>query len=138
MARYDLYHEPVKQALLKDGWVITHDPFTLEYKELRVQADLGAEKALAAEKAGRKIAVEVKVFGSPSPISELEKAIGQYGVYRSILNRIDPQRELFLAIAQDVYADFFQQEAVKEILADYQIRLFVFDPAIAEIVVWIN
>lgn len=48
MARYDLYHEPVKQALIKDGWAITHDPFTLEYKELRVQADLGAEKALAA------------------------------------------------------------------------------------------
>jgi hypothetical protein len=138
MARYDLYHEPVKQALIKDGWAITHDPFTLEYKELRVQADLGAEKALAAEKAGRKIAVEVKVFGSPSPISELEKAIGQYGVYRSILKRIDPQRELFLAIAHDIYVDFFQQEAVKEILADYQIRLFVFDPASVEIVAWIN
>ncbi len=138
MSRYDLYHEPVKQALIKDQWLITNDPFTLVYKEFRVQADLGAEKTLAAEKAGRKIAVEIKVFGSQSPISELEKAIGQYGVYRLILNRIDPQRELFLAIAHDVYLDFFQQEAVKEILAEFQIRLFVFDPTTAEIVAWIK
>ena len=44
MARYDLYHEPVKRALIKDQWNITNDPFTLEYKEFRVEADLGAEK----------------------------------------------------------------------------------------------
>ena len=138
MARYDLYHEPVKRALIKDQWNITNDPFTLEYKEVRVEADLGAEKILAAEKVGRKIAVEVKVFGSPSPISELEKTIGQYGVYRMILKRIDPDRELFLAIALDIYLDFFQREAVKEVVAEFQIRLLVFDPISEEIVTWIN
>jgi hypothetical protein len=36
MARYDLYHEPVKRALVKDGWAITADPFSLSYKEIRV------------------------------------------------------------------------------------------------------
>lgn len=82
----------------------------MEYKELRVQADLGAEKALAAEKAGCKIAVEIKVLDSPSPISELERAIGQYGVYRSILKRIDPQRKLFLAIALRIVLAFYRPE----------------------------
>jgi hypothetical protein len=42
MPRYDLYHEPVKRALVKDGWSITDDPFTLEYKELRVLADIAS------------------------------------------------------------------------------------------------
>ena len=47
MPRYDFYHEPVKRALIKDGWSIAADPFTLEYKEIRVLAALAAEKALA-------------------------------------------------------------------------------------------
>ncbi|MEZ4706261.1 MAG: element excision factor XisH family protein [Caldilineaceae bacterium] len=138
MPRYDLYHEPVKRALIKDGWSITADPFTLEYKELRVLADLAAEKALAAEKQGRKIAIEIKVFGSASPISELEKAIGQYGLYRSLLKRLEPERELFLAVAQDVYVDFLQQAAVQEVLADHQMRLLIFEPVLEEIIAWIN
>jgi hypothetical protein len=50
MPRYDLYHEPVKHALIKDGWTITDDPFIIEYKGLRLYADLGAEKPIAAEK----------------------------------------------------------------------------------------
>jgi hypothetical protein len=68
----------------------------------------------------------------------LEKAIGQYNLYRSMLNRIDPARELFLAIAQDVYSDFFQQPAVQDILEDYQMRLLVFEVSTEEIVAWIN
>jgi len=27
MAAKDLYHDTVKTALEKDGWIITHDPF---------------------------------------------------------------------------------------------------------------
>lgn len=134
MPRYDLYHEPDKRALRTDGWSITDDPFTLEYKELRVLADIAAERSLAAEKAGRKIAIEIKVFGTASPISELEKAIGQYGLYRSLLNRLEPERELFLAVAHDIFLDFLQQEAVQEILSDHHIRLMVFEPSTEEIV----
>ena len=48
MPQYDLYHETVKQALEKDGWTITADPFVIEYKGLRLYADLGAEKVIAA------------------------------------------------------------------------------------------
>ena len=81
MSRYDAYHEPVKQALIKDGWTVTDDPFMIEYKGITLYADLGAEKPITAEKENRKIVVEVKVFGSASQISELQKAIGQYGIY---------------------------------------------------------
>ncbi|NES81813.1 MAG: hypothetical protein F6K10_10645 [Moorea sp. SIO2B7] len=28
MAAHDIYHQSVKNALIKDGWIITHDPFT--------------------------------------------------------------------------------------------------------------
>ncbi len=49
MPRLDAYHETVKRALVNDGWTITHDPLTIKYKRLRWYADLGAEKAFAAE-----------------------------------------------------------------------------------------
>ena len=138
MPQYDLYHESVKRALIKDGWAITDDPFIIEYKELRLFADLGAEKPIAAEKAECKIVVEIKVFGTPSPVTELERAVGQYGIYRTFLDRISPERELFLAVAQDVYQDFFQQYAVQEIITAFEIHLLIFEPATEGIVTWIS
>jgi hypothetical protein len=138
MPQKDLYHEPVRRALIKDGWTITDDPFVIQYKELRLYADLAAERPLAAEKSGRKIVVEIKVFGTPSPVTELERAIGQYALYRSALKRMEPERELFLAIAEDIYQDFFAQLAIREVMADYGIRLLVFEPTGEEILSWID
>ena len=51
----DLVHDLVKNALLKDGWKITHDPFPIKFGTRKVFADLGAEKLLAAEKGEEKI-----------------------------------------------------------------------------------
>jgi hypothetical protein len=138
MPRYDFYHNTVKNALLKDGWVITDDPFVIEFKGLRLYADLGAEKLLAAEKTGQKVVIEIKVFNSISLITELEKAVGQYGIYRTFLKRINPDRTLYLAIAEDVYQDFFQRPAIQEIITDQQINLIVFDPNLEEIIQWIS
>lgn len=138
MPRYDLYHDEVKNALLKDGWTITDDPYILDYKGLRLYADLGAEKLLAAERAEQKIAVEIKVFNSPSQINELQKALGQYNMYRSILRRVNPDRKLYLAIPEEVYQDFFQKPAIQDIVRDQQIYSIVFDPDREAIAQWIN
>ncbi|MDM8522351.1 element excision factor XisH family protein [Desulfococcaceae bacterium HSG8] len=138
MPRYDLYHEEVRHALEKDGWSITADPFVIEYKGLRLYADLGAEKVIAAEKENRKIVVEIKVFGTPSPVSELEKAIGQYGIYRTLIRRVSPEYSLWLAAPDDVYEDFFLRPAIREITADHSISMLVFNPETEEIVRWIN
>ena len=138
MPQYDLYHETVKRALVKDGWVITDDPFTIEFKGLRLYADLGAEKLFSAEKRDCKIVIEVKVFNSPSLVTELEKAVGQYGIYRTLLKRVSPERRLYLAIAQDIHQDFFRRPAIEEIITDQQIHLLVFEPKLEEIVEWIS
>ena len=50
MAR-DIIHQAVKEALEKDKWKITHDPFKLEIgTKFPLEVDLAAEKFLAAEK----------------------------------------------------------------------------------------
>lgn len=43
MARLDKIHDAVKNALVKDGWTITDDPFTLEYEEQILFVDLAGE-----------------------------------------------------------------------------------------------
>jgi hypothetical protein len=138
MPQYDLYHDTVKNALVKDGWIITDDPFLIAYKGVRLYADLGAEKLLAAEKPEHKIVVEIKVFNSPSLMTELEKAVGQYGIYRTFLKRVNPERQLYLAVAQDVYQEFFQRPAIQDIITDHQISLLVFEPTSEEIIQWIS
>ena len=62
MPAKDIYHDSVRKALEKDDWIITDDPLTLKIGKKDIFIDLAAEKLLAAEKQGKKIAVEVKSF----------------------------------------------------------------------------
>jgi len=105
----DIYHETVKTALIKDGWMITDDPLRLKVGGRMAYVDLGAQKLFAAEKEGRKIAVEVKSFLNPSPVQDLEQALGQYIMYSQVLSRLEPKRLLYLAISQSVFWDFFSE-----------------------------
>jgi len=70
---------------------------------------LGAEKILAAEKQGRKIAVEVKSFLSVSPVHDLEEALRQYIVYEDILELSEPERTIYLAVREEVYRDILSE-----------------------------
>ena len=76
MPAKDLYHDTVKTALIKDGWTITDDPLSIEVGGRDLFVDFGAEKLLIAQRRNQKIAVEVKSFISPSPISDFEQALG--------------------------------------------------------------
>ena len=56
----DIIHDQVKNALIKDGWTITHDPYTLKYGTDNSYPDFAAERTVAAQKGQEKIIVEVK------------------------------------------------------------------------------
>lgn len=96
----DVFHDTVKLALQKDGWTITHDPYRLRYGIADIYI------ALAAEKAERKIAVEVKSFANSSAISEFHTALGQFLNYRIALEASEPNRILYLAVPKDVHQTF--------------------------------
>ena len=85
MPAKDIYHDAVKQALVNDGWLILAEDYVLEYGGDKLYADIAAEKTLAAERQGQKIIVEVKSFLGRSFINDLEGAVGQYIIYRNIL-----------------------------------------------------
>ncbi len=125
MAR-DLFHDIVKNALIKDGWQITSDPLFLKVGGVDFFIDLGAEKLLAAERQGQKIAVEIKSFINNSSVADFHLAIGQFINYRTALKLKDPDRKLFLAIPETAYDSFFQKEFPRLIIQEYQIELLVY------------
>src|SRR5258708_2536591 len=98
MPARDAYHNLVRNALIKDGWTITHDPLHLFWGRRDLYVDLGAEKLFGAEKQGQRIAVEVKSFIGPSDIHNLVVAVGQHGLYAIALRQIESTRILYLAI----------------------------------------
>ncbi|MBI3652649.1 MAG: XisH family protein [Acidobacteria bacterium] len=138
MPARDLYHQSLKQALIKDGWVITHDPLRLQWGVKDMYVDLGAERIVTAERAGVKIAVEIKSFVSASELRDIENAVGQYFVYLAVLNRTEPDRRLYLAVHKEVYFDVFEEPLGQLLREDYQVPIIVFDVEAEEIVKWID
>jgi hypothetical protein len=139
MSAKDLIHEPIKDALIKAGWTITHDPLSLEFEDKRIYIDLGAERSLiGAERAGEQIAVEIKSFTGPSTIQDLKEAFGQYQIYLAFLKRLDPKRTLYLATSDFAYTILTESAAVQMLLDDSPTPLIIVNLATKEIIKWKN
>jgi hypothetical protein len=139
MPAKNVYHDCVVRALEADGWTITDDPLRLSYGGKDLYVDLGAERApVAAEKAGRKIAVEVQSFLGPSPVRDLQEAVGQYEVYRVLLAETDPARLPYLALPEHVHKGLLSERFGLVVVDRLQLRLLVFDVALERIVQWIE
>ncbi|NES77246.1 MULTISPECIES: XisH family protein [unclassified Okeania] len=135
----DIFHQQVKNALIKDGWNITHDPFTIRISEaIKLQIDLAAENAIAAERGSEKIAVEIKSFIADSDISSFHTALGQYLNYCQALEEQEADRIVYLAIPVETYQDFFQLPFIQRSLKRYQVKLIIFNPKLEVISEWIN
>jgi hypothetical protein len=138
MPARDIYHQPVKQSLIKDGWTITADPYKIKYKDAELFADLAAEKIISAERRRITIIVEIKSFVSPSPMKDLELAIGQYIIYRNFINLTEPDYQIYLAITDSTYNGLFQRESVRDVVKINQVFLVVVDIQKEKIKQWIN
>lgn len=134
----DIYHGAVKNALIKDGWTITADPYKIKYKDAQLFADLAVEKPIVAEQNGRKIVVEIKSFLSPSPMRDFEVALGQYILYQNLINLTEPEYQIYLAIKDSIYENFFKRESIQDITKITQLLLIVVDMEKEEILQWIN
>ena len=130
MSAKDIFHEAVKQGLQKDGWMITDDPLKFKFGNVNFRVDLGAERA------GEKIAVDIKSFLNPSAVTDFYSALGQFLSYGLALESIEPDRSLYLAVPVDAYETFFQYEFTQIAIKRYQVLIIVYDPANEVIVQW--
>ncbi len=136
MSAKDKVHQQVVNALRKDGWTITHDPFKVHWKTRKLLVDLGAEKLIAAQRDADRIAVEIKSFIGANDLEDLYHALGQFILYRKALRKADPERVLFLAIEARVFRQIFDDPDGESLRAEEGIRLIIFDKQREEIVLW--
>ncbi len=137
MSAKDIVHEIVREALEKDGWVITHDPLFLRVSEnIGMFLDLAANKVIIANRETLKIAVEVKSFVGLSAVTDFHLAIGQFLNYRLALEELEADRILYLAIPDDIYHNFFQDIFIQKVIDNYSIKLLIINPQKGEIILW--
>jgi hypothetical protein len=143
MPQRDSIHNLVRQALSRDGWEITDDPYVISYGERFLFVDLGAAETddsrfIGARLREKRIAVEIKEFRGRSPIHDLEQAVGQYAVYRILLGRVDPEREIWLAVTDTVYDKIFSEPVGELVVGELPMKLIVINSEKAEVRQWIT
>ena len=135
MSRRDTYHDIVKEALIREGWTITHDPYTFD-TEPQLATDLGADRPIAAEKDHEKIAVEIKSFLNVSQVVDLERALGQYTLYARLLRHQEPERALDLAVPTYAFDGIFSKPVGHVVLDELGVKLMVFSVTGEEELLW--
>ncbi len=92
---------------------------------------------MSAERGLKKIVVEVKSFVGSSDVKDLEQALGQYVLYRQILDEMGVERSLYLAVSQATFNSVFTIELGQVLLKNQVIKLMVFDDEQEAIAQWI-
>jgi hypothetical protein len=86
----------------------------------------------------KKILVEVKSFIGPSDINEFHRAIGQYVDYLVVLEEVEPDRILFLAVPIFAWENFFQEKAIQKALKFIGAKVLIYNPTNEKVEQWIK
>ncbi|MEH2006409.1 element excision factor XisH family protein [Nostoc sp.] len=147
MPQRDSIHNRVKQVIVKDGWKITHDPYVISYGERFLFIDLAATISstlnqaqgsfIGATKENQRIAIEIKDFRGQSVIADLDQALGQYTLYQLLLSRMEPERELYLAITDTIYSNLFNEPIGELVITEMLLKLIIINLQTLEVRRWI-
>ena len=69
---------------------------------------------------------------------DFEVALGQYILYRNLINLTEPEYKIYLAIKDSVYENFFKRDSIQDIAKINQLLLIVVDMEKEEISQWID
>lgn len=137
MPAVDQCHDQVVRALEKSGWRLYRSPanfFTPE-RTVFIDMELSRRQNGTSEQI---ILVEVKCFPeSGSMTKELYSSIGQYLVYRAILQELELVYDLYLSVPQHIFVSLFDS-AVNRVINDNQLKLVIIDLESEEVVKWIE
>jgi hypothetical protein len=74
-----------------------------------------------------------------SEVKDLENALGQYFLYALLLQKLEPERKLYLSVSNEVYTDFFHEKDLGGLVTEsYNLSVLVFDEKEEKILKWIN
>ena len=133
MPAKDKHHDAVVNALKKDNWTINREQILLAVDNRHMWVDIQASKADTTQV----ILVEVKGFEYiPSPIAYLQSVVGQYMVYKTVLDYLGIAYPLYLAIPEAAYKGILDEEIGKLVIQAIPLKLLVVDTTREEIILW--
>ncbi len=134
MSAKDRYHEVVKRALGKSGWKIVREQEMLTLPGRNLYVDLRA----AQGDSNLAVLLEIKGFEKmASPVDYLQSVIGQYVMYRVILDVQKANMALYLAVPSAAYKGLLSEALGQLMIEKVGINLMVFDPEKEEVIQWI-
>ncbi|MGH9846243.1 MAG: element excision factor XisH family protein [Blastocatellia bacterium] len=71
-------------------------------------------------------------------MDDLQKASGQFHMYREIVARLYPERTLYMAVSKAVFESIFAEMLGALMIETMNIRMIVFDPHTQRITKWIS
>jgi hypothetical protein len=80
----------------------------------------------------------VQSFLNPSPVRDLQEEVGQYEIYRTVLEQTEPEQRLYLAVPDVVYESLLAERFGQLIVAKLGLRLIVFDDEQKRVIQWIE
>jgi hypothetical protein len=73
-----------------------------------------------------------------SPVDYLESVVGQYVLYQAVLEDLNVDLPLYLAIPATAHRGFLKERIAQVIFGRIGVKLIVFDPEVEEVVEWIR
>jgi hypothetical protein len=71
-------------------------------------------------------------------VRDLEEAVGQFGVYKTVLAQVEPDRVLYLAVPRRAYEALLIEPFGQLIVRGLGLRLLVFDEQQERVLQWIS
>lgn len=135
MPAIDTCQPQVIRALERDGWRI-HGTNVFRYHDER-HIFIDIEAVHGANGSTRQILLaEVKCFFNESDFArEIYIAIGQYMIYRALLDKAGDSRPLYLAMPISAYQKLFDS-AILQAISYAKMRLILVDLVKEEIIEW--
>ncbi len=130
MPAKDRYHDSVKSALVKDGWTIDAEQITFITANRQVVIDIQASR-----QEEEIILVEAKGF-ERSPIEQLAIAIGKLQIYRFVLQELQSNIKIWLAVPETAYQGILTEKIGLKMRQQNTIDMVVFSPEREEIIQW--
>lgn len=133
MPAKDAHHNIVVNALKKDGWDVTGEQVRLIIADRWMWIDIQADKI--DEKLS--VLIEVKGFENiSSPIAYLHSVVGQYMVYRVVLDYLEWEHPLYLAVPDHAFNDILSEEIAIEVIKRVSMKILIFSVEREEIIQW--
>lgn len=127
MPALDQCHEQIVRALEKAGWHVGEGPYTLPVPGRRpLYIDIYAQRHEGARQQTI-IIVEAKCFADiTAELNDLYTALGQYLIYRSLLQQRGITDDLYLAVPTHAFEGVIQQVATS-VITEIRVKMIVVD-----------